>query len=146
MTLRILLVEDSRVLAERLRESLDGLDNVEVVGAVVDESSAVAAATEQDVDVIVLDLQLKEGTGFGVVQRLGKARPTIIVFTNYTLPEYQRLAATPFLRWTTRRGRRSKRRSGTSSGAKLSTAGRSRTAPACRSCASSARRTVMPSC
>ena len=94
MTLRVLLVEDSRVLAERLRESLDGLDNVEVVGAVVDESSAVAAATEQEVDVIVLDLQLKEGTGFGVVQRLGKARPTIIVFTNYTLPEYQRLAAT----------------------------------------------------
>ena len=42
---------------------------------------------------IILDLQLKEGTGFGVMQRLGKTRPMIIVFTNYMLPEYQRLAS-----------------------------------------------------
>ena len=94
MPLRVLLVEDSRVLAERLRESLDTLDNVEVVGSVADESAAVAAVRAQRVDVIILDLQLKEGTGFGVLQRLGKARPKIIVFTNYMLPEYQRLAST----------------------------------------------------
>jgi two-component system OmpR family response regulator len=80
------------MLVERLRESLDGLENVEVVGAVADETAAVAAAREHAVDVIILDLQLKEGTGFGVMQRLGKARPLIIVFTNYMLPEYQRLA------------------------------------------------------
>jgi DNA-binding NarL/FixJ family response regulator len=90
----VLLVEDSRVLAERLRETLDTLENVEVVGSVDDESSAVAAARDHDVDVIILDLQLKEGTGFGVLQRLGKTRPTVIVFTNYMLPEYQRLART----------------------------------------------------
>jgi two-component system, OmpR family, response regulator len=92
VTLRVLLVEDSRVLAERLRESLDGLQNVEVIGAVADETAAVAAVREHDVDVIILDLQLKEGTGFGVMQRLGDTRPLIIVFTNYMLPEYQRLA------------------------------------------------------
>jgi len=90
--LKVLLVEDSRVLAERLRESLDTLDNVEVVAAVADENSAVAAARANQVDVIILDLQLKEGTGFGVVQQLGEARPLVIVFTNYMLPEYQRLA------------------------------------------------------
>ena len=93
VALRVLLVEDSRVLAERLRESLDGLEQVEVVGSVADETSAVMAARENHVDVIILDLQLKEGTGFGVVQRLGKTRPKIIVFTNYMLPEYQRLAS-----------------------------------------------------
>jgi DNA-binding NarL/FixJ family response regulator len=87
-------VEDSRVLAERLREALGVLDNVEIVGAVSDESAAVAAVRAQRVDVIILDLQLKEGTGFGVMQRLGKARPKVIVFTNYMLPEYQRLANT----------------------------------------------------
>ena len=92
MTLRVLLVEDSPVLAERLREALVTLENVEVVDAVTDESSAVAVAKTQRVDVIILDLQLKVGTGFGVVQRLGKDRPTVIVFTNYMLPEYQRLA------------------------------------------------------
>ncbi len=92
VALRVLLVEDSPVLAERLREALDALENVEVVDAVTDESSAVAAAKSKRVDVIILDLQLKQGTGFGVVQRLGKDRPKVIVFTNYMLPEYQRLA------------------------------------------------------
>ena len=75
-----------------MREALESLDNVEVVGAVADETAAVAAVQRDHVDVIILDLQLKEGTGFGVVQRLGKSRPKIIVFTNYMLPEYQRLA------------------------------------------------------
>lgn len=80
------------MLADRLRESLDTLENVEVVGAAADESTAVTLALEKHVDVIILDLQLRRGTGFGVVQRLGRNRPTIIVFTNYMLPEYQRLA------------------------------------------------------
>ena len=93
VALRVLLVEDSRVLAERLRETLDGLEQVELVGSVADETAAVTAARENHVDVIILDLQLKEGTGFGVVQRLGKSRPKVIVFTNYMLPEYQRLAS-----------------------------------------------------
>ena len=80
------------MLAERLREALDTLEGVEIVDTVADESAAVTAARDNEIDVIILDLQLKEGTGFGVVQRLGKTRPTIIVFTNYMLPEYQRLA------------------------------------------------------
>ena len=93
MTVRVLLVEDSRVLAERMRETLAALEDVVVVASVTDEAAAVAAVRDNQVDVIVLDLQLKEGTGFGVMERLGKSRPTVIVFTNYMLPEYQRLAS-----------------------------------------------------
>ena len=93
MTVRVLLVEDSRVLADRMRETLAALDDVEVVASVTDEAAAVAAVRDNQVDVIVLDLQLKEGTGFGVMERLGKVRPLVIVFTNYMLPEYQRLAS-----------------------------------------------------
>jgi two-component system, OmpR family, response regulator len=92
VTVRVLLVEDSRVLAERMRETLATLVDVEVVASVTDESAAVAAVRDNQVDVIVLDLQLREGTGFGVMERLGKIRPLVIVFTNYMLPEYQRLA------------------------------------------------------
>jgi len=89
----VLLVEDSRVLAERLTEALAPLAGVELVASVADETSAVGVAAEENVDVIILDLQLRQGTGFGVMKRLGAKRPTIIVFTNYVLPEYQRRAA-----------------------------------------------------
>jgi CheY-like chemotaxis protein len=91
--LRVLLVEDSRVLAERLAETLAPIAGVELVATVADEASAVGVAAAENVDVIILDLQLRKGTGFGVMQRLGARRPTIIVFTNYVLPEYQRRAA-----------------------------------------------------
>jgi two-component system, OmpR family, response regulator len=87
--LRILLVEDSAILVDRLRETLGALEGVEVVDAVADESAAVVVATARPVDVIVLDLQLREGTGFGVLQRLGSERPEVIVFTGYDMPEYK---------------------------------------------------------
>ena len=89
---RVLIVEDSKVLVERLRETFATLENVEIIGAVDEESHAVEAVKNGNVDAIVLDLQLRIGTGFGVVQRLGSERPTIIVFTNYMLPEYERRA------------------------------------------------------
>ncbi|MEJ0005400.1 MAG: response regulator [Steroidobacteraceae bacterium] len=90
--LRILLVEDSELLAERLREVLSQIAGVEVVGTVVDEGTAVTMARERDIHVLILDLQLKQGTGFGVMRSLGADRPAVIVFTNYALPEYRRRA------------------------------------------------------
>jgi len=90
--LRILLVEDSELLAERLREVLGQIGGVEVVGTVVDERAAVDMARERNIHVLIIDLQLKQGTGFGVMRSLGADRPAIIVFTNYALPEYRRRA------------------------------------------------------
>jgi DNA-binding NarL/FixJ family response regulator len=80
------------MLVDRLRETLSALDGVEVVGAVDEEAAAIKAISGNHIDAVVLDLQLRKGTGFGVVQRLGQERPEIIVFTNYVLPEYERRA------------------------------------------------------
>jgi len=91
-TLHILLVEDSALLAERLREALAQLPHVEVVGTADSESDAIEMVRTRSVDLMILDLQLKHGTGFGVLQALGKDRPTAIVLTNYALPAYQRRA------------------------------------------------------
>ncbi len=90
--LRILLVEDSELLAERLREVLGQIAGVEVVGTVTDEGSAVAMTRSGGIHVLILDLQLRHGTGFGVLRSLGEHRPPTIVFTNYALPEYRRWA------------------------------------------------------
>lgn len=86
--LRVLLVEDSKLLAARVREALGQMPGVEVVGTADTERSAVAMTHSHDVDVIILDLQLKEGTGFGVLRALGKSRPAVIVLTNFSLPTF----------------------------------------------------------
>jgi|SRR6185369_9782594 DNA-binding NarL/FixJ family response regulator len=88
MMLRVLLVEDSKLLAERLREALDQMPGVEVVGTADTEKSAVAMTRTNAVDAMILDLQLREGTGFGVLRALGKARPAVIVLTNFSVPTY----------------------------------------------------------
>jgi DNA-binding NarL/FixJ family response regulator len=101
--LRVLLVEDSKVLTERLTEAIRQIPQVELVGTADTEAAAVASATRDAVDVIILDLHLKQGTGFGVMRALAttQLKPRIIVLTNYDLPEYKNaaiaLGATHFL-------------------------------------------------
>lgn len=101
--LRVLLVEDSKVLTERLTEAIGQVADVELVGTVDSEAEALAAVKREPVDVIILDLHLRQGTGFGVMRALATAqqKPRIIVLTNYDLPEYKNaaiaLGATHFL-------------------------------------------------
>jgi DNA-binding NarL/FixJ family response regulator len=90
--LRVLLVEDSRRLAERIRELIELNEDATVVRTVDDEVSAIEAARKDRIDLIVLDLQLQSGTGFGVLEQLGANRPPVVVLTNYALPQYQKRA------------------------------------------------------
>ncbi len=90
--LRVLLVEDSRRLAERIRELIELNEDATVVKTVHDEASAVEAARKDQIDLIVLDLQLQSGTGFGVLEQLGLNRPPVVVLTNYALPQYEKRA------------------------------------------------------
>ncbi len=91
-TFTVLLVEDSVLLAQRIREQLEAIPGVTVLGPVPDEDGAVRMAFDSKPDALVLDLQLQSGTGFGVVARLGPTRPPVVVLTNYALPEYRRRA------------------------------------------------------
>ena len=92
--LRVLLVEDSRVLTERLTEAIRQIPNVHLVGTVDTEAGALAEVGASSIDVIIQDLHLKQGTGFGVMRALaaGASPPRIIVLTNYNLPEYKNAA------------------------------------------------------
>jgi two-component system, OmpR family, response regulator len=100
---RILVVEDSQVLAERLGDAIRDVPGVVLLDAVDTEDAAVACIKRGRVDLVILDLQLKEGTGFGVLRRLRgwQERPVVIVLTNFDLPAYRTealwLGATMFL-------------------------------------------------
>jgi DNA-binding NarL/FixJ family response regulator len=92
--MRVLLVEDSRLLAQHLLEQLAVIPKVRSLGVVETEQQAIAAIAEQKPDIVVLDLHLKQGTGFGVLSSVSKAveRPIIVVLTNYALPQYRERA------------------------------------------------------
>ncbi|MBS0320878.1 MAG: response regulator transcription factor [Proteobacteria bacterium] len=91
-TLRVVLVEDSPIIRERLVESLTATGRIEVVGEADSETSAVAALSSGAWDAVILDLQLKQGTGLGVLKALSDGRPDgakVIVLTNYAIPQYR---------------------------------------------------------
>ena len=90
----VLLVEDSKVLTERLSEAIRQIPDVDLIGTEDGEAAALAAVKRDCVDVIILDLHLKQGTGFGVMRMLAATpmKPRIIVLTNYDLPEYKNAA------------------------------------------------------
>jgi DNA-binding NarL/FixJ family response regulator len=95
-SLSVLLVEDSRLLADRLRESILIVPGAELAGTVDSESDAVAMLKRRPVDVVLLDLHLHSGTGFGVLRVINSGevgKVLAIILTNYDLGEYRRAAA-----------------------------------------------------
>ena len=92
--LRVFLVEDSAVLRDRLAESLGSLSGVQIVGTSDTEESAVTALRNMHCDVVVLDLQLKQGNGFNVLKAIRHSesvdhKKVVVVLTNYAFSLYR---------------------------------------------------------
>ena len=92
--LRILLVEDSTLLAARLAELIRQLPDVDLTDIVDSEAGAMNLVNASPPDVIILDLHLRLGSGFGVLRALARRshRPKIVILTNFGLPEFRREA------------------------------------------------------
>ncbi len=93
-SLKVLLVEDSQLLHDRLMELMSDIDGIEPIGTVTTEADAISAIENQHPNAILLDLRLKEGTGFGVLRHINsmEVRPSVVVITNYALPQYRKQA------------------------------------------------------
>ena len=91
--LRVFLVEDSQIIRERLTEALSSPGRIEVVGWAEGEATALEALRRGGWDAVVLDLQLRQGSGFGVLKAVRNAgRPAgsvVIVLTSYPFPLYR---------------------------------------------------------
>lgn len=90
--LRVLLIEDSPLIRERLAESIADPGRIEIIGQAESEQAAIGMLGAAPWDVMVLDLQLRHGTGLGVLRALISRRPPnvkVIVLTNYAFPQYR---------------------------------------------------------
>ena len=94
---RVLLVEDSAVIAGRITELIDRLPHVDLIGTVDTEADALQQVASATPDVLILDLHLRDGSGFGVLRSLRRAHaspPKVVVLTSFDLPQYRREAET----------------------------------------------------
>jgi CheY-like chemotaxis protein len=92
--LRIMLVEDSPLLRSRLESMLSQYAAFKVTGLASAEAEAVQKLETVPYDAIVVDVELRPGSGIGVIRSARAHNPDkangdhvwIIVLTNYDLP------------------------------------------------------------
>jgi DNA-binding NarL/FixJ family response regulator len=91
--IRVLVVDDDVPTRVGLRVILSSEPDIDVVGESSGATEAVAQARELNPDVILMDVQLRDGDGLTATQEiLSKAtdedRPRVIVVTTFELDEY----------------------------------------------------------
>ena len=89
--LRVFIADDSAPIADMLTELLTDPGRVEVVGVGETEEAAIASIRSLKPDVVVLDLQLKEGSGANVIRAVradsGLRGVQLVVTSNHTSPQ-----------------------------------------------------------
>jgi len=83
MTLKTLIVDDEPIARRVLREELELIEDVEVIGEAADGAAALDKIGRQHPDLVLLDLQMPAMSGLEVVRQLkhGKRLPAIVVVT-----------------------------------------------------------------
>jgi two-component system, NarL family, response regulator DevR len=92
--LRVFIVEDSELIRKRIIENVNTMGGFEIVGFAESANEAVESIARLRPDIVITDIQLKEGSGIDVVRKVRAKpyapRPRIYVLTNYAFPEYKR--------------------------------------------------------
>lgn len=90
---RVLLVEDSLPVRQRIRSLIEEFGPVEIVGETGTVADALALFREHQPDAVVLDLNLADGDGCGVLTEIKRTHPAcvVIVLTNFVIPECRAL-------------------------------------------------------
>lgn len=90
--MNVFVVEDSSILRERLIRTLNDINGVEVCGFSDTAEEAVTLIEQSHPDAIILDIRLRQGSGYQILQKVkspGKP-PLVIILTNFAYPQYRR--------------------------------------------------------
>jgi DNA-binding NarL/FixJ family response regulator len=83
--MRVLIVDDQRVVREGLATIVAGFDHAEVVGLAADGVEAIQLASERDPDVVLMDLRMPRMDGVGATREIRARHPAmaVVVLTTY---------------------------------------------------------------
>ncbi len=95
--LRVFLVEDRPEVRALVMENLSEIAGVDLAGFAESEDGALSWLRDHECDVLILDLELKQGTGIGVLKQLAaETAPRDfmkVIYSNYVGQNIRRLAA-----------------------------------------------------
>src|SRR5664280_1177690 len=90
--MRVLIVDDSKIVSDRLQQILINIADVEIVGQANNGQDAIASISESKPDVVILDIGLPGLSGINVLKdiRAKKLPIRVIMLTNYPYPQYRK--------------------------------------------------------
>lgn len=92
--MNIFLVDDSASVRQSVKKLLSGLAGVKIVGEAETAGVAQRLIENSNPEVVILDLVLKEGSGFDVLKEIKNREdsPLVIVLTNYATTPFRKKA------------------------------------------------------
>jgi two-component system response regulator DevR len=89
--LSVYIVDDSKVMRERLTESVTGIAGIEILGQSGDPLEALDSIRKSHPDVVILDIRLPRRSGIDVLKDIKEdpAPPIVIMITNYPYRQYR---------------------------------------------------------
>ncbi len=89
--LSVYIVDDSKVMRERLMESVKDIADVEIAGQSGDPFEALNGIRESHPDVVILDIRLPRKSGIDVLKDIKEnpSAPIVIMITNYPYRQYR---------------------------------------------------------
>ncbi len=90
--MKILIVDDSEIVRERLRSMLSEVPGVEAIGEAKDQQEARELLGKLNPDVVIGDIEMPGGSGIDLLREVkkGKKPPLLIILTDQSYPQYHR--------------------------------------------------------
>ncbi len=90
--MKILLVDDSAIVRERLKAMLSEVPKVETISQAKDLMQATELLKKLNPEVVVIDIQMPGGSGIDLLHQIKKEQrpPLVIVLTNQSYPQYRK--------------------------------------------------------
>jgi len=90
--MKVLIVDDSKIVCKGLQQMLIDIADVEVVGQANDAQDAITAISEYEPDVVILDIRLPGKSGIEILKdiRDKKLPIRVIMLTNYPYLQYRK--------------------------------------------------------
>lgn len=87
----IFIVDDSQTLRERLVKMLAEVEGVGVIGQARNAAEAIAGIRDLKPRVVILDIQMPDGSGIDVLKTIKQESqpPIVVMLTNHPYPQYR---------------------------------------------------------
>lgn len=89
--MRVFIVDDSRLARLELKQQLTQIGNITLVGEAENLTQAKSLITQEKLDLLLLDIDLPDGTGFDLLEQLSSVPKVIFVtaFNEYAIKSFE---------------------------------------------------------